>query len=189
MTRLQRPEDSSRWKRVKGHEDLCVLVQPCCQRRGLPTPFLDTGFQDRGPIHSAVSLGQESVSIDERLWLAPIPSPPPYSCPLLPCRLRGGLPPWCPYRAAMHRGGQEAPAGGWTGEQCSAQGEGEKGFGTPCDSTRCACVSHLLGHLSSSLACWHTLTSLVSYPEADPLFPGHCLPSASGQFRAVAQLS
>lgn len=50
-------------------------------------------------------------------------------------------------------------------------------------------LGHLSGHLSSSLACWHTLESLVSYPEADPLFPGHCLPSASGQFRAVAQLS
>lgn len=33
-----------------------------------------------------------------------------------PPRLWGGLPPRCPYRRALHRGGQEAPAGGRAGE-------------------------------------------------------------------------
>ncbi|XP_047401160.1 endonuclease V isoform X3 [Sciurus carolinensis] len=41
------------------------------------------------------------------------------SCP----RLWGGLPPGRPHRAALRWGGQETPAGGWTGEQCPAQGK------------------------------------------------------------------
>lgn len=40
----------------------------------------------------------------------------PSQPPLPPCRLWGGLPPRCPYRRALHRGGQEAAAGGRAGE-------------------------------------------------------------------------
>ncbi|XP_047401158.1 endonuclease V isoform X2 [Sciurus carolinensis] len=40
-----------------------------------------------------------------------------------PPRLWGGLPPGRPHRAALRWGGQETPAGGWTGEQCPAQGK------------------------------------------------------------------
>ncbi|XP_036766417.2 endonuclease V isoform X10 [Manis pentadactyla] len=40
-----------------------------------------------------------------------------------PPRLWGGLPPRCPHRPALCRGGQETAAGGWTGEQRPAQGE------------------------------------------------------------------
>lgn len=44
---------------------------------------------------------------------------------LCPCRLRGGLSPRRPHRPAVRWGSQETPAGGWAGEQCPAQGEGE----------------------------------------------------------------
>lgn len=111
---------------------MCLSSPMLSEEGGFPYPSLILCCQDRGLVHSTVSLAQGSMSIDERLVGSP-PHPHHPTLPLLPFRLRGGLPPWCPYRAALHRGGQEAPAGGWTGEQCPAQGEGEEGFGTPCD--------------------------------------------------------
>lgn len=105
----------------------------------------------------------------------PVPCPPPNSLPLLPHRLWGSLPPWRPYRAALRRGGQEAPAGRRTGEQCFAQGEGEGALELPVTQ----CVPVLSHGLATSLGtsdpagpAGSLLTSLVSCPEADPTFRG-----------------
>lgn len=107
----------------------CAIVT-CRRKEPSSTPSLAPLQSEQSLIHSPVSLAptQESVCLDERFWLVPYLIPTIQLTSLVPCRLWSGLPPWCPYRSALHWGSKEAPAGGRAREQFPAQGEGEEGL-------------------------------------------------------------
>ncbi|XP_074175490.1 endonuclease V isoform X3 [Rhinolophus sinicus] len=105
---------------VLSYPELQVVYEDC-RMVGLTAPYV-SGFLAFRELPSLVDAVQRLREKEPHLM--PQAGPPcrwKWGAP--PPRFWGGLPPRRPHRPALHRGGQEAPAGGRAGEQRPAQGE------------------------------------------------------------------